>query len=132
MKVLRNRRLASVTAKGLTIALAVYTRNPAAYKSLSSFQLLHPGTLKTYSCHNVEVDREVEVCLADERVEYDDCVKGHMATSKPYPSVCKGVLIFDEVKVAARNSRNDNFVGHTMTNQGFRSLLCNCWTILHY
>ena len=100
----------------------------AAYGALSSFQLLHlpsPGTLKTYSRHNVEVAGEVEVRLADERVKYDDRVKEHMATSKPYPPVCKGVLIFDEVKVAAKlhwNSRNDNFVGHTMTSQEMATL----------
>ena len=48
-----------------------------------------------------------------------------MAISKPCPPVCKGVLIFDEVKVAAKlhwNSRNDNFVGHTMTSQEMATL----------
>ena len=48
-----------------------------------------------------------------------------MIVLKDSPPVCKGVLIFDEVKVAAKlhwNSRNDNFVGHTMTSQEMATL----------
>ena len=46
-------------------------------------------------------------------------------TKSAHPPVCKGVFIFDEVKVAAKlhwNRCNDNFVGHTMTSQEMASV----------
>ena len=110
------------------IALAVYTRSPAAYEALSSFNLLQlpsAGTLKIYSRRNVEAAGEVEERLADERVKYDDRVKRHIAANKPSPPLCKGAIIVDEVKVAAKlhwNSRNDKFVGHSMTVQEMATL----------
>ena len=41
------------------------------------------------------------------------------------PPLCKGVLVFDEEKVAAKlcwNSHNDTIVGHTMTAQEMATL----------
>ena len=76
----------------ICLALAVYTRSPAAYEALSSFHLLQlpsAGTLKTYTRSNVEASGEVEKRLAEERMKYDARVLEHVAASRPYPPLRK-------------------------------------------
>jgi len=73
-----------------------------------------------YVHSNVEVAGEAEIWLADEREKYDARVATYKASKQYNPPLSKGVLIFDEVKVAAKlhwNSRNDALVGHSMTAQ---------------
>ena len=68
----------------------------------------------------MEAAGEAESKLADERAKYDARVQAYTSTNQFTPPLCKGVLVFDEVKVAAKlhwNSRNDTIVGHTMTAQ---------------
>jgi len=63
--------------------------------------------------------------LADERKKYDARVQAYASSKQFTPPLCKGVLVFDEVKVAAKlhwNSRNDTIVGHTMTSQEMATL----------
>ena len=84
-------------------------------------QLPSAGILKTYTRINVEAAGEVEQRLFDERLKYDSRV----SSNQTHPPLCKGALIFDEVKVAAKlhwNSRDDKFVGHTMTSEEMSTL----------
>ena len=84
--------------------MAVYTRSPAAYEALSSFHILQlPSaiTLKTYIRSNIEAAGEVEQRLMDECKKYDARMSEHTKTSQFNPPLCKGVLLFDEVKVDA-------------------------------
>ena len=70
----------------------------------------------------MEAAGEAESRLADERAKYDVRVQ---ATNQFTPPLCKDVLVFDEVKVAAKlhwNSRNGTIVGHTMTAQEMATL----------
>ena len=105
--------------------MAVYTRNPAAYEALSSFHILQlPSaiTLKTYIRSNIEAADEVELRLMDERKKYDARMSEHTKTNPP---LCKGILLFDEVKVAAKlhwNSRTDELVGHSTSAEEMATL----------
>ena len=105
----------------LFIALAIYCRSPAAFEALSSFKLLQlPGayTLKTYTRSNKEDPGECANRLAHERALYDERVCEEKKRGNPLPPLSEGVLIADEVKVAAKlhwNSRDDNIVGTSMT-----------------
>lgn len=103
------------------IALAVYTRSPKAFEALSSFHLLQlpsVSTLRNYTRANREAPGEVDERLQQERTRYNARVQEHMSAKKPHPPLSKGVMIIDEVKVAAKlhwNSRDDSFIGHAMT-----------------
>ena len=58
----------------LIVALAVYTRSPAAYEALRSFKLLQlpcVWTLKYYIDFNLEKAGEVEKRLIEKKVQYD-------------------------------------------------------------
>ena len=55
-----------------------------------------------YIHSNVEAARENEVCLADERKKYDARVALYAASKEHNPPLCKGILVFDEVKVAVK------------------------------
>ena len=106
------------------IALAVYTRSPAAYDSLRSFKLLQlpcVRTLKHYVDFNLEEAGEVEKRLVDKKTEYDKLVslqKERLKTKKVRRQeenevqnceedvsiegvlpIGEGSLILDEVKV---------------------------------
>ena len=112
----------------LYTALAVYTRSPAAYEALSSFKILQLpsiNTIRSYMKSNKENPGIIEKRLADERGLYDERCLSHTHTNKPKPPLRKGVLIFDEVKVAAKlhwNSKDDTIVGHSMTVEEMATL----------
>lgn len=109
-------------------ALAIYTRSPAAYDAISSFKVLQlpsVSTLSSYSKSNLESSGEVEVRLAEESCCYKARVQQHLEAGKNLPPIGEGVLIFDEVKVAAKlhwNSRDDSLVGHAMTPDDMATL----------
>ena len=117
-----------LTPISLLVALAIYTRSPAAYKafaSLNLFQLPSTNTLKMYVRSNAEAAGEVEQRLVSERKKYDARVLVHQSSGSSKPPLCQGALIFDEVKVAAKshwNSRDDKTVGHAMTAEEMSSL----------
>ena len=102
-------------------ALAIYCRSPAAFEALSSFKLLQlPGayTLKRYTRSNKEDPGECDKRLAHEREMYDERRSDAIKSGNLFPPLSEGVLIADEVKVAAKlhwNSRDDNIVGTSMT-----------------
>ena len=115
-----------------SVAMAIYTRSPAAYEALSSFHILQlpgPNTLRSYirSTRNTEVAGECEKRLASERKKYDARILEH--GEKVNPPLSKGVVIFDEVKVAAKlhwNSQNNEIIGHAMTTQEM-STMCDVY-----
>ena len=61
-----------------------------------------------YVHSNVEGAGEAEVRLADEQKKYDARVALHNTSNKCNPPLRKGILVFDEVKVAARLHRNSH------------------------
>ena len=75
-------------------------------------------TLKKYTRSNKEDHGECASRLAHERAMYDVSVQEQIKCGNPLPPLSEGVLIADEVKVAAKlhwNSRDDNIVGTSMT-----------------
>ena len=104
----------------LSLGLAIYTRSPAAFASLASFklcQLPSVTTLKSYTRSNIEKPGECAQRLEAERTQYNERIAEATKAGKKSP-LSEGVLIADEVKVAAklhRNSRDDSIVGHSMT-----------------
>ena len=105
----------------LFLALVIYCRSPAAFEALSSFKLLQlPDvyTLKRYTWSNKEDPGECASRLAHERAMYDTRIHDAVTSGSALPPLSEGVLIADEVKVAAKlhwNSRDDNIVGTSMT-----------------
>ena len=104
----------------VNIALAVYTRSPAAYDALKSFKLLQlpcVRTLKHYIDSNLEEAGEVEKRLVDKKTEYDrlvslhkDDLRARRKEDSESENFCEvdvdgalpigeGSLILDEVKV---------------------------------
>lgn len=109
-------------------ALAVYSRSPAAFDALRNFKILQlpsVATLKSYTKSNKEPPGLCAQRLAQERCHYDTKVQEHIESGKPCPPLSEGVLVVDEVKVAAKlhwNSRDDSLVGHSMTSDELATL----------
>ncbi len=83
------------------------------------------STLKSYVRSNKKAPGECAKRLANERRDYNIKVQEHVQAGKPNPPLSEGVLIADEVKVAAKlhwNSRDDSLVGHSMTPQELSTL----------
>jgi len=86
------------------IALAVYTRSPAAYKALQSFGILKlsaKSTMQAYTGAFMHSPGANSVCIVDQIAQYvafkEECRKNGKQEPKG-----DGVLIFDEVKVACQ------------------------------
>ena len=109
-------------------ALAVYTRSPAAYKALQSFRLLQlpcVRNLKDYMRSNKEEAGSIQARLKACRDDYDKMVDTQKKLNSKTVAFGEGVLIFDEVKVGINvqwNSRNEEFVGHAMTQEDMLTL----------
>lgn len=74
-------------------------------------------TLKSYTSSNIEKPGECAKRLEREHTKYKEQIAEAKQAGKK-PPISEGVLIADEVKVAAKlhwNSRNDSIVGHSMT-----------------
>ena len=74
-------------------------------------------TLKSYTSINIEKPGECTQRLESERTQYNERIAEATKAGKESP-ISEGVLIADEVKVAAKlhwNSRDDSIVGHSMT-----------------
>lgn len=116
------------------IALAVYSRSPAAYEALKSFKILQlpsKSTLQSYTGTFLHEPGASHQCIADQVAQFvifkSDCVK----QGKHVPQG-DGVIIFDEVKVACQlmwNSRSQTLSGLAMTNKDL-SLLNDIYRIL--
>ena len=111
----------------LFVALAVYTRSPAAYKALHSFGILKlpsRSTMQAYSGAFMHAAGANSACIVDQVARYvafkEECRKNGKQEPK-----ADGVLIFDEVKVACQlmwNSRSHQLMGLAMTPNDLSSL----------
>lgn len=85
----------------LYVALAVYTRSPAAYSALKSFEILQlpsVSSLKYFTGANIEDPGEAQDCLMLCREQYEKHKVETVAKGKKKP-LGEGALIIDEVKV---------------------------------
>lgn len=103
------------------IALAVFTRSPAAYDALQSFNILQlpsRSTLQAYKgsfLHQAGANHE---CILEQVAQFlVYCDERKKEGNKE--SIKAGVLVFDEVRVISKliwNSRNQSVVGLCMTH----------------
>lgn len=111
----------------IRIALAVFTRSPAAYNALKSFKILQlpsRSTIQSYTGSFLHEPGASSNYIANQLVSYmvykEECLKNGKKQPKG-----DGVLIFDEVKVACQlmwNSRNHQLMGLAMTHKDLASL----------
>ena len=99
------------------VALAIFSRSPAAYEALKSFGILtlpSVSILKTFLRSNVEDPGPIYERLAEEQKRYNEIHKFKSTMGQVTPS-SEGALIFDEVKVTANiywNAKSNKFIGH--------------------
>ena len=109
------------------VALAVFSRSPAAYEALKSFNILQlpsVSTMKTYMRANREEPGPVYHRLAEEKTKYEEIKEFKRKMKFPIP-LGEGALIFDEVKVSASiywNAKSNKFIGHALSPEGMSSL----------
>ena len=106
----------------IRLALAVYSRSPAAYKALCKFNILHlPSTwavkdkLREY-VHKPGVNEEYLMVQKQRYKEFCDD-KEKQGAKRP---LSEGALIFDEVKIIDKlvwNSKSETFVGVAMSKE---------------
>ena len=108
------------------IALAVYSRSPAAYEALKGFGKLQlPGisSLKSYSSFNLESPGICEERLAVAREQYKQVISEKLGPGT-VPS-WEGILIFDEVKVGLKvhyHAKTGKFIGMAVSSDELGSL----------
>lgn len=86
------------------LALAVYTRSPAAYAALKSFNILQlpsKRSLQEFVGANCDPPGVNEKKIAEQRNLYDAVKQLKLRSNKKEPQ-SEGVLIFDEVKVQSK------------------------------
>ena len=109
------------------VALAVFTRSPAAYEALKSFgilQLPSRSTLQAYTGAFLHQPGANSECIADQVAQFLLHCQARQKEGK-LESQKAGVLIFDEVKVISRllwNSRSQTVIGLSMTHAEQSSL----------
>ena len=117
-------RFSTVTCR---VALAIFSRSPAAYEALKSFEILtlpSVSTLKTFMRANVEDPGPVYERLAEEQKHYNEIQEFKRKLGKVTPSN-EGALIFDEVKVTANiywNAKSNKFIGHAFSPEDMASM----------
>lgn len=108
-------------------ALAIFTRSPAAYEALKSFDVLQlpsRSLLQSYTgafLHNPGTNSK---CIADQVAQYV-LFKAECEKLGKHSPKSDGVLVFDEVKVACQlmwNSRSQTLTGLAMTSEDLSSL----------
>ena len=109
------------------IALAVYTRSPAAYEALWGFGILNlpcVSSLKAFTSFNLETPGFNEERLAHARKQYDQMTKEKHIAGELTP-LSEGILIFDEVKVGSKvhyHAKTGKLIGLAMTSDELGSL----------
>ena len=86
------------------IALAIYTRSPAAYEALKSFKILHlpsRSTLQAYTGAFHHASGANSACIKDQVAQYILYCEQLRKEGKR-ESIKAGALIFDEVKVISQ------------------------------
>lgn len=84
----------------MSVALAIYSRSPAAYhavRSMGIMQLPCDKTLRGYMCKHASSPGISEDSLLESAKRFDNFKSQHVADGMAPP--VGGVLIFDEVKV---------------------------------
>lgn len=105
----------------------MYTRSPAAYEALKSFQILQlpsRSTLQSYTSSFLHEPGANDRCIVDQIAAYM-VFKEEVRRSGKLEPQGDGVLMFDEVKVACQliwNSRNNQLIGLAMTHKDQASL----------
>lgn len=109
------------------IALSIYTRSPAAYEALKSFNILQlpsVSSLKNKTRHLNSKPGIDQSYLNEEAIKYASFQDEKRNKGEKVP-VGEGVLIFDEVKVIDKiiwNSKSHEFIGLAMTEDEFVNL----------
>ena len=109
------------------LALAIYTRSPAAYKALKEFNILKlpsKATLQSYSGAFIHESGASARCISVQVSRYLAFKEEARKMGKQEPKG-DGALIFDEVKVACQlmwNSRSHQLMGLAMTSRNLASL----------
>lgn len=109
------------------VALAIFSRSPAAYEALKSFDILtlpSVSTLKTFMRANVEDPGPVYERLAEEHKHYNEIKELKRKVGQVTPSN-EGALIFDEVKVTSNiywNAKSNKFIGHALSPEDMSSV----------
>ena len=109
------------------VALSVFSRSPAAYEALRSFNILtlpSVSTLKTFMRPNVEDPGPVYGRMAEEQKNYQMLQEFQRKLGKPVPAF-EGALIFDEVKVTASiywNAKSNKFISHALTHENMSTV----------
>ena len=110
------------------VALAIYTRSPAAYEALKGFDILQlpsRSLLQSYTGAFLHDPGTSKKCIDDQYAQYVLFKSECQRQGKHVPQ-SDGVLVFDEVKVACQlmwNSRNQTLSGLAMTADDMSSLI---------
>lgn len=110
------------------LALAVYSRSPAAYEALKSFGILQlpaRSTLQAYTGAFLHDAGANSSCIADQVAQYLLFCHNLEKDGKKKSPKKDGVLIFDEVKVINQlmwNSRSQKMIGICMSHLDQSSL----------
>jgi hypothetical protein len=110
----------------IQMALAIFTRSPAAYEALKSFNILQlpsRSTLQAYTGAFLHQPGTNNECISDQVVQYlIHCRERERGKKK---SEHAGVLVFVEVKVISRllwNSRSQTLIGLSMGREEMSTL----------
>ena len=112
------------------VALAVYTKSPAAYESLKGFKILQLPSTKSLQdiagskLHEPGITDGIKDYLLEQGTKYTLYKEEMMKKGRPEPKH-EGILIFDEVKVTARvkwSSKGEKFFGLEMNPEDFPHL----------
>ena len=109
------------------VALAVFTRSPAAYEALKSFgilQLPSVRSLKHFIGSNLDKPGWSEDHMIFQLQKYGNFQKVAEQDGRPAP-LGDGILVFDEVKVVSKvlwNSKSHEIYGLSMTSEDLCSL----------
>jgi len=107
--------------------LAIYTRSPAAYEALKSFEIVQlpsRSLLQSYTGAFLHEPGTTRKCIVDQVAQYV-LFKSQCEKQGKHPPQSDGVLVFDEVKVACQlmwNSRSQTLSGLAMTTDDMASL----------
>ncbi|XP_019853621.1 PREDICTED: uncharacterized protein LOC109582964 [Amphimedon queenslandica] len=120
----RNNRWSYVTIR---MALAVFSRSPAAYEALKSFNILQlpsRSTLQAYTGAFLHDAGSSSDSISEQLAQFilHDAERVKKGCK---PSMKAGALIFDEVKVIGRllwNSRSQKIIGLSMTREDLATL----------
>lgn len=108
----------------IRIALSIFSRSPAAYKALKSFNIFKLPSASTLKKRSQVYDNTPGInhnYLCEQQQKYEELKIQTQNKGSPIPKG-DGLLIFDEVKVIEKliwNSKNHKFIGFAMEEKEF-------------